>query len=90
MGWFAARILGAALFPRVAYWVRWPTRLGLRGRIAYAAFNALLLFAARQLVVHLREIMEEHERAREELQQQLGREPTERELYEHVGLSREA
>ena len=46
----AAWIVGAAVFPRLSYRARWPTRLGVRGTIAYAAFNALLLFAVREFV----------------------------------------
>jgi len=33
-----------------------------------------------------RQMAEKHERAKEELQQQLGREPTEHELLEHLGV----
>ena len=50
LGLFAAWIVGAAVFPRLSYWARWPTRLSLRGKVAYTAFNALLLFAVREFV----------------------------------------
>jgi hypothetical protein len=64
VGVYAAGIVGAALFPRLARWARWPTRLGLRGRIAYAGFNALMMFAILQFVgPHVRRIVEEQERA---------------------------
>ena len=33
----AAWIVGAAVFPRLSYWARWPTRLGLRGTDARVA-----------------------------------------------------
>lgn len=33
--------------PRSPYWLRWATRLGPRGFIAYAAFNTLVLFVIR-------------------------------------------
>jgi hypothetical protein len=90
LGWYVATaIVGAAVFPKLAYWARWPTRLGPRGRIAYAAFNALVLFAARELARTLGQKVAELERATDELRRQLGREPTERELFEHLGLVRE-
>jgi len=60
MGWYAAWIVGAALFPRLAYWARWPTQAGWRGRIANTAFNALMLFAAQQFAVRLRQVAAEH------------------------------
>ena len=44
----AASIVAPAVFPRLSYWARWPTRLGPRGRLAYVAFTALLLFAVRE------------------------------------------
>ena len=84
LGLFAAWIVSAALFPRFLYWARWPTRLGLRGRVAYAAFNALLLFAAREFVRYARRLEEDWERVAEELRRELGREPSERELIERV------
>ena len=80
-------IVGAALFPRLAYLARRPTRLGLRGRMAYTAFNALLLFAIRQFVLpRLKQIEDERQQAKDQLRQQLGREPTEREIFEELGL----
>jgi hypothetical protein len=84
---YAVGIVVAALFPRLAYWVRWPTRLGVRGRIAYAGYNALMMFAIRQFVVpRLSRWVKEQERVNAELRRQLGREPTEREWFEHLGI----
>jgi hypothetical protein len=84
----ALAFVGTAAFPRLAYWLRWPTRLGPRGMVAYAAFNASLLFAIRTWVVpYLRRMGEERERARLELREQLGREPSEDELLAHLGIS---
>ena len=84
LGLFAAWIVGTALFPRLLYWARWPTRLGLRGRVAYAAFNALLLFAAREFVRYARRLEGKWEQATDELRHELGREPSERELIERL------
>ena len=84
LGLFAAWIVGAAVFPRLAYWARWPTRLGVRGTIAYIAFNALLLFAVREFVRYARRLEGEAAEATEELRRELGREPSERELIERL------
>ncbi len=40
----ALRFVGVAALPRLAYRLRWPTRLGPRGLIGYIAFNTLLHF----------------------------------------------
>ena len=40
--------VGNALFPRLAYWLRWPTRARGRLLLAYIAWNAALLFWLRQ------------------------------------------
>jgi hypothetical protein len=88
LGAYAAGIVGTALSPRLAHWTRWPTRLGVRGRIAYAGFNALMLFAIRQFVLPwIKRTVEVQERARDELRRELGREPTERELFEKLGMT---
>jgi hypothetical protein len=73
-------IAGAA-FPKLAYRLRWPTRLRGRGLLVYVAFNTLLLFAVRVWVLPwVRRIREEWERIREELRLELGREPTDEEV----------
>lgn len=65
--WQAAMAFaGMAAFPRLAYRLRWPTRLGPRGFVAYVAFNTLVLFAMRMWVIpYFRRMMEEHELADE-------------------------
>ena len=80
----ALRFVGLAAFPKLAYRLRWPTRLGPRGLVAYIAFNTLLFFAVRTwLVPYFKRIAEEHER----LKERLGREPTNDELAEHFGFA---
>ena len=74
-------IVAAAGFPRLA---RWPTQPGLRGTIAYTAFNALLLFAVREFVRYGRRLEGEWEQTTDELRSELGREPSEREVAERV------
>jgi len=80
-------VVGAA-FPRLMSWVCWPARLGPRGLAAYVAFNTVMDFAVRtRLLPYLRRVADARERARTELAQTLGREPTEDELLEHLGLT---
>ncbi|MEA2156606.1 MAG: hypothetical protein QOE11_2746 [Solirubrobacteraceae bacterium] len=76
-----------AAFPRVAYWLSWPTRLGPRGLLAYIALKTAGGFALRAGVPRLKRAADEYAAAREELRQRVGREPTERELLEHLGLA---
>ena len=84
----AIAFVGTAAFPRLAYWLRWPTRLGPRGLVAYAAFNALLLFAIRTwLMPYFKRMAEAREHAEQELREQLGREPTEDEVLAHFGVT---
>jgi hypothetical protein len=81
----AMAFVGGAAFPRLAYWLRWPTRLGPRGLVAYIAFNTAFLFALRTWVLPgLRRRVEAYERARAELTERLGRQPTDDEVIEHV------
>ncbi len=81
----AIAFVGTAAFPRVSYWLRWPTRLGPRGVIAYAAFNTLVLFAMRTWGIrYFNRIATKRERAEQELRDQLGREPTEDEVFTHL------
>jgi hypothetical protein len=87
----ALGFLFVAAFPRLAYWLRWPTRLGPRGFVAYAAFNTLSGFAiGTWLVPYLRRTHEENERALQELRDRLGREPTEDEAVAHLVAARTA
>ena len=73
----ALTIIGAA-FPRLSSRARWPTRLGLRGRLLYIAFSTAFGFGVRELARHMRE---DHERAVAELRAELGRDPTDEELH---------
>lgn len=83
----AMAFVAMAAFPRLSYRLRWPTRLGPRGLVAYIAVNTLWQFLLRQFVLpHLKRMAEEHERDMEHLRGRLGREPTERELFEHRGI----
>lgn len=78
-GW-ATYVLLATALPRVAHWLRWPTRLGPRGLLAYIAGNTLLLFGLRHyLLPHFKRFAEE----RHQLEAQLGREASDEELAEH-------
>jgi hypothetical protein len=82
----AIAFLGTAAFPRVSYWLRWPTRLGPRGVIVYAAFNTLVIFAMRTWGIrHLQRMAAKRERAEQELRDQLGRAPTEDEVCARLG-----
>ncbi len=82
-----AFVVGAA-FPRLAYRLRWPTRLGPRGLGAYIAFNTAVGFALRTWAApYLRRMAAERERATAELRQALGREPTADEVMDHLGFT---
>ena len=81
----ALRLVGVAALPRLAYRLRWPTRLGPRGLIGYIAFNTLFLFAIRQwLFPRLRRMAQERERSMDQLRRRLGCEPSRVELHEHL------
>ncbi len=76
------------VFPRLAYWTRWPTRLGPRGTVAYIAFNTMVGFALRTWALpFLKRMAYEREQAENEVRRQLGRDPTDDELLEHLGLT---
>lgn len=84
----AVAFVGTAAFPRIAYWLRWPTRLGPRGFIAYATFNTLALFTFRTWVIpYFQRMAAEGERVVQELSDQLGREPTRDEVLAHLGIT---
>ena len=86
----AVAFVGTVAFPRLVHWLRWPTRLGPRGVVAYAAFNTLLAFAIHTWVIPwARRMAAARERAEQELREQLGREPTEDEVLAHFGIGRE-
>jgi hypothetical protein len=74
-----------AAFPRLAHRLQWPTRLGPRGLLLYIAFNTALGMAARTWAVPLfKRLGDQREQAKDELRQQLGREPTDEELGAHL------
>ena len=78
-----AHWLGMAAFPRLAYALRWPTRVGPRGFVAYVALRTAFGFGVFQcLLPHLRRTMAENDR----LAVELGREPTPEELAHRIGL----
>jgi hypothetical protein len=79
----AATFVANAAFPRLAHRLRWPTRLGPRGLVGYVAFNTAVLFALRTWLLPFFKRM-----AEDALRQQLGREPTEDELFAHLGVPR--
>lgn len=88
MGYGAVAFLFVAAFPRLAYRMRWPTRLGARGLLAYVAFNTAVGFALLSWALpYFKRMAEEREHAKEELRQQLGREPTDDELFAHLGIT---
>ncbi len=82
----ATRFVLIAAFPRLAAWVRrWPTRLRPRGVAVYVAVNTAIGFALRTwLVPYLRVKHEQFEQARTDLRGQLGREPTDEELWAYA------
>jgi hypothetical protein len=82
----AVAIVLLAAFPRLEHALRWRTRLSARGVVASIAFNTALGFAVRGwLVPFFRRMEEKRTEAEEELRKQLGREPTEKELFAHLG-----
>lgn len=82
----AARFVLIAAFPRLAAWARrWPTRLRPRGVVVYIAVNTAIGFALRAwLVPYLKDKTVQLERARTDLRRQLGREPTDEELFAYA------
>lgn len=85
----AMRFAGVVVFPGIAHRLRWPTRLGPRGLVAYIAVNTLVAFALFNWVFpFLRRSHEEYERAKAQLADRLGREPTDVELGEYFRRTR--
>ena len=81
--------VGNALFPRLAYWLRWPTRARGRLLVAYIVWNAALLFWLRQwflpaLTDAFGKAAEDLEVATEQLRAELGREPTRDEVGDRL------
>lgn len=76
----ATVFVGTAAFPRLAYRLRWPTRLRGRRLVAYIGSNTAMGFAMRQAVLpRMKRHMEQHRK----LVEQLGRQPTEDEYRLH-------
>lgn len=74
-----------AAFPKLARRLRWPTRLGPRGLLVYIAFNTALGMVVRTwAATFFKQLREQREQAKDELRQQLGREPTDDELGAHL------
>jgi hypothetical protein len=84
-GW---SFVGNALFPRVAYRLRWPTRLRGRHLLLYVAFNAAFSFYARQWLAARFLTPGSAERVKQQLRSELGRNPTEREVRDRLAENR--
>lgn len=88
LGAGAITFIWNAAFPRLAYRLRWRSRLGPRGVIAYIAVNTLVAFVIYARVVpYFKRVAAEHERVKAELRERLGREPTAEELLTHLGVA---
>jgi hypothetical protein len=70
---FVVRLIGTAMFPRLAYRLRWQTRLRGRRLAIYVVFNALLLVGFKLLVFRM---LRWRAGVIETLEAELGREPT--------------
>jgi len=81
-------VVGGAAFPRLSYLLRWPTRLGPRGLLAYVAGRTAFTFWLLQYVrPWAKARAAEVDALRAELTDRLGRAPTEQELLD-VALER--
>jgi hypothetical protein len=81
----AVMFVALAAFPKLA---RWPAGLGRRGMAIYIASNAAFVFAIHTwLIPYFKRMAEQHERAREELRHELGREPSDEELFARLGIA---
>ncbi len=85
---YALMVMGGAAFPRVAYLVLWPSRLGPRATLLYLAARSAEGMAIRGFLVptilHWAERMEDQRAA---LTESLGREPTDDEWRDWLELS---
>jgi hypothetical protein len=85
---YAVAFVFLAAFPKLGYQLRWRTRLSPRGVVTYIAFNTAMGFAVQAWVLpYFRRMAQKRAQAEEELRQQLGRKPTEDELFEHLGIA---
>jgi hypothetical protein len=81
----ALTFVGNALFPRLSYRLRWPTRLRGRRLLLYIAGNSAVGFWLRQWMVPMaRGAAERIEGVKEQLRWELGREPTATELRDRL------
>ena len=88
LGYGAIAVAAGTAFPRLMSWYSRPARLGPRRLAAYIARNTMIGFALHTWVLpYLRRMAADSERARTELAQTLGREPTDAELLEHLGVT---
>lgn len=78
---FAIRFAGTAAFPRIAYLLRWPTRLGWRGTAGYVMYTVVIgAWVRGWLAPRL-----ERQAARyQELREDLGKKPTRQQVIEHM------
>jgi hypothetical protein len=81
---FVGRLIGTTLFPRLAYRLRWPSRLRGVKLAAYVVFNVLLILSFREFVGRW---IRRHARLVEALTAELGREPSPDELVAAWGRS---
>jgi hypothetical protein len=82
----ALTFVGNALFPRLSYRLRWPTRLRGRRLLLYAAGSTAVGFWLREWMVPMaREAAEKVEGVKQQLRWELGREPTGNELRDRFG-----
>lgn len=82
VGGLAAQVALVTAWPRLDYLMRWPSRLGLRGLVAYVAYRILFSVALRYYVMPAMQRLDERQRQqREELTALLGREPHHRRVH---------
>jgi len=88
LGYGAIAVAAGAAFPRLMSWYSRPARLGPRRLAAYIALNTMIGFALHTWALpYLRRMAADGDRARTELAQTLGRQPTDAELLEHLGVT---
>jgi hypothetical protein len=86
---YAVAFVLLAAFPRLGYRRQWPTRLSPRRVVAQVAYKTGISFALQVWVLpYLKRMAQKRAQAEEELCQQLGRKPTEDELFAHLGIGR--
>ena len=78
---FAIRFAGTAAFPRIAYLLRWPTRLGWRGTAVYVMSTVVITAWVRGWLAPR---MERRAARYRELLEDLGEEPTREKVIEHM------